>query len=647
MVGFRWVGCWALLALSCGRTADSDHNAASAGAPPAAGGTGSGGSAMTSGTGPVTGQAGEPEQPECAVTPVVGQWVALGPDPYGFEFWSDESQLSGRGCLGALPSQGNAIDCSPLSLLADRGRRVAFVWDMNEGKEAVGLGYVVKMELTLSPERTAMAGKVWTSLGGGDGDGRDIVVVRYPDQPVPPATECSGGEPSGACFLGPLRSDRIDDLRVVQLGGGDLLLLWQNRRGIGRRVGSARFDAASGAWQDAEFLDDGSAPVDFWRLVASPGGWAMLTYRQNTALVSRSYDPELNTWSEQQELVVNDGSSPLPETLLVYDGGDATLIASNADSTALSAHDYVAMTRTWKAPHPIVATPDVSPRQWAAASDASRNELVVWADGDLIGEPQHVWFSSRSAAGTWSAPALFHTSDKQIIAPAAAVGPDGTAVVTWQEFTGRIASSSYSFASNAWSAPLTVTADEQIDNRTVTFNEAGVPVAYFHRNNVVNADTEQKTELSNGAWSAPQTTTAGETRGDDYAITGELDALQITPLHPSAAETPPPPYSRAGCKGYPATTVLFTNDDGRDVTLPLQQAVELTLQTIGPGQYGDPIISSSTVTFEGTARPRNVIPAGPTQIYHFRTIADGEATITIPHTGERAPFTLTLRCCAE
>jgi len=241
MVGFRWVGCWVLLALACGRTADSDRNAASAGSPTAVGGSGSGGSAMTSGAGTVTGQAGEPDRPECPVTPLAREWVALGPDPYGFEFWSDGSQLSGQGCLGALPSQGNSLACSPLSLLADRGRRVAFVWDMNQGGKApVPLGYVVKMELTLSPERTAMAGKVWTSLMAADGDAQDIVLVPYADQPTPPATECSGGEPSGACFLGPLRADRMGDVSVVQLAGGDALLLWQNRRGISRRLGSAR-----------------------------------------------------------------------------------------------------------------------------------------------------------------------------------------------------------------------------------------------------------------------------------------------------------------------------------------------------------------------------------------------------------------------
>lgn len=648
MVGLRWVGCWVLLALSCGRTADSDHNAASAGAPPAVGGTGSGG-AVAGGSGPVTGEAGEASPPECPVTPVAGQWVALGPDPYGFELVSDGSQLSGEGCLGGLRSQGDPLVCSPLSIQADRGKRLAFLWDMNLSTQPSGISYVVQMELTLSPERTAMAGKVWTSLSS-NGEPQDIVLVRYPGQPVPPATECSGGGPSGACFLGPLRTDRIDELRVVPLGGGDLLIVWRNQRGVGGRIGSARFDAAAGTWEDAEFLDDGSAGVDFTLLATSPQGWARIAYVQSNELVTRGYDPKLNAWSEQQTVDASDdpAATPRPHELFVYDGGDATLMASAQapdGTTALSVHDYVAKTDLWKSPHLVVGSPGAS--DWAAASDTDRNQLVLWVIGGAIGEPYHLWFSSRSAAETWTAPALFYTGDHQIIAPAAAIGPNGTAVVTWQEWLTRIASASYSFATGAWSQPLTVTAAEQVDNRRVAFNEAGFPVAYFHSNNALNDDAEQKAELTSDVWSAPQTTTLAEASGASYSVTGGNDGLQVTPLHPSASDVTPPLFSRPRCEDYPNTTVLSTKDDGRVVVLPLQQQVELTLQTIGPGRYGDPIISSPTVTFEGTARPREQIPAGPTQIYLFRTIADGEALITIPHTGGREPFTITLRCCAE
>ncbi len=92
---------------------------------------------------------------------------------------------------------------------------------------------------------------------------------------------------------------------------------------------------------------------------------------------------------------------------------------------------------------------------------------------------------------------------------------------------------------------------------------------------------------------------------------------------------------------------LTTKDNGRDVGLALDQEVAVTLQTIGPGQFGKPDISSAAVRFEGMTFPTSQNPGGPTQLYRFRTVADGTAIVTIPHDGGSAPFTLTLRCCAQ
>jgi hypothetical protein len=173
--------------------------------------------------------------------------------------------------------------------------------------------------------------------------------------------------------------------------------------------------------------------------------------------------------------------------------------------------------------------------------------LVVWASGDEIGKPNDVWNSRRSAGGTWTDAAKIYTGDKQIIKPAAAIGKDGTAVVTWQEWVTRIASSSYSFKTGAWSPPLTVTPEPYVDNGAVTFSEAGSPVAYFHRNDAFNDDAEQRTELASGVWGAPQTIPTAEANGASYSVTGDI---QVTPLHPRAGQSTPPALVQPRCEGY-------------------------------------------------------------------------------------------------
>jgi hypothetical protein len=485
------------------------------------------------------------------VTPVEGQWVALGPDPYGFELSNDGSQLSGQGCLGALPSEGEALACGPLTFQADRGRSVAFVWDMGSSS---GFGYVAKMDLTLAPDLTAMAGTVWTSLGGSlDGPGQDIVLVRYPLEPLPAATSCSGGEPSGACFVGPLRSDRVDEPRVVELGGGDLLLWWMNQRGVGRRVASARFDAATGTWAEAAFLDDGTAPVDAALLTASPEGWAMVAYRQDSSVLTRAYDPESNAWLEQQVIVTGDDTfTPRPEALFVYDGGDATLITSSQNDGigTLSAHDYAGATRAWESPHIIDPTPNIASYQWAAASNSERDALVVWVRGGVSPGTDEIRVSSRDATGTWSEPEPMYTSDKQILRPAVAIGKDGAAIVTWQEFRVRIGSSSYSFATGVWSEPLTITSEQDSDNRAVAFTDAGAALAYFYRYAAPSDDAHQVSELVDGAWGTPRTVSAGEASGATHAVPQYVPSFVVTPLRPGAGESVPPPLERPRCEGY-------------------------------------------------------------------------------------------------
>jgi hypothetical protein len=410
------------------------------------------------------------------------------------------------------------------------------------------------LDLTLAPDRTAMAGTVWTSLGSSD-DGRDIVVVRHPVEPVPPATACSGGEPSGACFLRPLRSDRINHPRVIELGKGNLLLLWWNQRGVGARIAGARFDAAAGVWQEAEFLDDGTAPVEAAIFAAGPEGWAMVAYRQGNVILTRAHDPTLNAWSEPNAVAISDDPSaiPNPDALFVYENGDATLIASVQDQqgrSSVSVHEHAGGARRWEPAHVIDTSIGTSARPRAAASDQARNALVVWVRGRLLAEPHELWFSRRTAGGPWSQAARFFSSDAQIISPAVAVGKDGGAIVTWQEFLVRIASSSYSFQTGSWSDPLLVTSEPDIENRAVSFSEAGGAVAYFHRTSAPREDAEQKSELADGAWGAPQTISAAEAARQSYSVAQTATDLQVTPLQPRVGESTPPPLARPRCEGY-------------------------------------------------------------------------------------------------
>src|SRR5215469_4696117 len=83
----------------------------------------------------------------------------------------------------------------------------------------------------------------------------------------------------------------------------------------------------------------------------------------------------------------------------------------------------------------------------------------------------------------------------------------------------------------------------------------------------------------------------------------------------------------------PERHVLYLNggNNGQQVSAQIGQAILLTLQTIGPGQYGSPEISSAAIRFEGAAFPKEQNPGGPKQVYRFRARSEGKARIKIPH----------------
>jgi len=106
----------------------------------------------------------------------------------------------------------------------------------------------------------------------------------------------------------------------------------------------------------------------------------------------------------------------------------------------------------------------------------------------------------------------------------------------------------------------------------------------------------------------------------------------------SAAQNAPTPSS------VPQQELLLTRaNDGQTHTAKVGQPIVVTLQTIGGGHYDLPKISSHSVRFDSAVFPPKQNPGGPTQVYRFTAIAEGEAQIRIPHTGSNPTVTFIIR----
>lgn len=95
--------------------------------------------------------------------------------------------------------------------------------------------------------------------------------------------------------------------------------------------------------------------------------------------------------------------------------------------------------------------------------------------------------------------------------------------------------------------------------------------------------------------------------------------------------------------GAVRTIGLAEGDAGKTTMAAVGDTIEVTLQTIGPGQYGTPVVSSKAVVFLGESPAGQPNPGGPRQLFRFEVVASGRAEIAIPHTGPvTQPFTVTI-----
>lgn len=88
---------------------------------------------------------------------------------------------------------------------------------------------------------------------------------------------------------------------------------------------------------------------------------------------------------------------------------------------------------------------------------------------------------------------------------------------------------------------------------------------------------------------------------------------------------------------------LGNTDNGRVVSVKIGEEIDVTLQTIGPGEYDQhPDVSSRSISLLSVSYVSPPNPAGPRQLFQFKALAPGQAAISILHTGQNPVFRITV-----
>jgi hypothetical protein len=90
----------------------------------------------------------------------------------------------------------------------------------------------------------------------------------------------------------------------------------------------------------------------------------------------------------------------------------------------------------------------------------------------------------------------------------------------------------------------------------------------------------------------------------------------------------------SACGGTNPVSASIKGSNSQSLTVPAGTQFSVTLQTIGPGEYGSPpTVSSEAVHFLDVSLVSPYVPAGPTQRFRFDATTRGKAIIAFQHTG--------------
>ena len=92
------------------------------------------------------------------------------------------------------------------------------------------------------------------------------------------------------------------------------------------------------------------------------------------------------------------------------------------------------------------------------------------------------------------------------------------------------------------------------------------------------------------------------------------------------------------CHPSRGRTSLDNSSNGHAISVAPGDKIDITLQTIGPGQYEIPTVSSGSIRFLGESPAGAPNPGGPRQLFRFEAVTIGRAEITIPHTSLDPPL---------
>lgn len=246
---------------------------------------------------------------------------------------------------------------------------------------------------------------------------------------------------------------------------GNAVVVWQFNGLAGHDMWANRYDVDSGQWQGAVLLEnDDAASTSNPALVMDPAGNATAIWPQGDGSVANiyanRYDAAQGAWQGPQ-LLENDNSGNATDVQLSSDpsGNVVAVWRHDIDQWNVYANHLDAATGEWtgvRAIHTDLAQVAFDPQ---IAVDVEGNAIAVWYND--VGAISSVWANRYNAAtNTWGEAALIEKNQAgDAVFPHIAMDASGNAFAVWYQDVGAafsIIANRYDAASDSWGVATAV-----------------------------------------------------------------------------------------------------------------------------------------------------------------------------------------------
>lgn len=291
-------------------------------------------------------------------------------------------------------------------------------------------------------------------------------------------------------------------------GTGGAIVVWRRFDGSGSaQIQVATRTPQTGAWSSPRTLasDDVNVPD----VAADAAGNATVVWKRfdgNNYVIQAASKSSLGLWSTTAITVSQSGQNANDPDVAMDANGSATVVWKRFDG-----NNFVIQASS-RPPSGIWETPTTIS---VAGADASNPHIAADSAGNLVatwkrfnGANNVVEVARRNVGSAWSAPQVLSATGQSANGPQVAVGPSGTAAITWfrSDGTSSVVEAAKGSTTSGFGAPQALSATGQdAVNARVAIDGAGNAVVVWRRYNGTRDVVQASTSPPGGPWGAAET----------------------------------------------------------------------------------------------------------------------------------------------